>query len=94
MNIINNFFLYIFILVPIFLITGPALPDITITICGIFFLLYFTFLEKNFNFIKDKFFIVTIIFWLSIIFISFFAINKSKSFQDSIIFFRLLISVI
>jgi len=91
MNIINNFFLYIFILVPIFLITGPALPDITITICGIFFLLYFTFLEKNFNFIKDKFFIVTIIFWLSIIFISFFAINKSKSFQDSIIFFRLLI---
>ncbi len=91
MNIINNFFLFMFILVPVFLITGPALPDITISVCGIFFMFYFLFLKKNFNFIKDKFFIVTIIFWLSIIFISFFAIYKYKSFQDSIIFFRLLI---
>jgi len=91
MKITNNFFLLIFMLVPILLITGPALPDISITLCVIFFLFNFIILKKNYSFLKDSFFLVSIIFWFSIIFISFFAFNKSSSFQDSIIFIRLLI---
>jgi len=91
MSIINNFFLFIFMLLPVFLITGPALPDIVITFCSIFFLFSFIFLKKDYKFLKDKFFLISIIFWLSIIFISFFAFNKTKSFQDSVIFIRLLI---
>ena len=91
MNITNNFFLIIFMLVPFFLITGPAIPDITITLCSIFFLYNFIILKKDYKFLKDKFFIISIIFWFSIIFISFFALNKTRSFQDSIIFFRILI---
>ena len=77
-------------LVPFFLITGPAIPDIIITICSIYFLFTFIILRKDYEFLKDKLFIASIIFWFSIIFISFFAFNKFKSFQDSIIFIRLL----
>ncbi len=91
MKITHNLFLLVFMLVPVLLITGPALPDISITICALFFLFNFMILKKNFNFIKDNFFLVSILFWFSIIYISFFALDKTRSFQDSIIFIRLLI---
>ena len=87
----DKYFIFIFMLVPIFLITGPAIPDLIISFCAIYFLFTFMILKKDYVFLKDKFFFISIIFWLSIIFISFFAYNKPKSFQDSIIFFRLLI---
>ena len=90
MTLTNNIFIYLFMLVPFFLITGPAIPDIIITICSIYFLFTFIILRKDYEFLKDKLFIASIIFWFSIIFISFFAFNKFKSFQDSIIFIRLL----
>jgi len=91
MKITNNFFLLIFMFVPVLLITGPALPDISITFCALFFLFNFIILKKDYNFFKDNFFLVSIIFWFSIIFISFFAFDKTRSFQDSLIFIRLLI---
>ena len=91
MKITDNFFLLVFMLVPVFLITGPALPDISITICALFFLFNFIILKKNYIFLKDNFFLISIIFWFSIIFISFFAFDKTSSFQDSIIFIRLLL---
>lgn len=82
---------FFFILIPIFLITGPAIPDIIISLCGIYFLFSFIILKKKYNFLKDKIFIFSILFWLSILFISVFAYNKITSFQDSIIFLRFLI---
>ena len=91
MKIINNFFLLAFMFVPVLLITGPALPDISITFCLLFFLFNFIFLKKDYNFLKDSFFLVSILFWFSIIFISFYALDKIQSLQDSIIFIRLLI---
>ena len=56
MKIADNFFLLIFMLVPGLLITGPALPDISITVCALFFLLNFIILKKDYNFLKDNFF--------------------------------------
>src|SRR6056300_1164370 len=91
MKITNNFFLLIFMFVPVLLITGPALPDISITFSALFFLFNFIILKKDYNFFKDNFFLVSIVFWFSILFISFFAFDKVRSFQDSIIFIRLLI---
>ena len=91
MLVTNKIFSIIFALVPILLITGPALPDITITFCAIYFLITFIIINRDYDFLKDKFFLISIFFWLSIIFISFFAFDKIKSFQDSIIFIRLLI---
>lgn len=90
MTFTNNFFSLIFMLVPFLLITGPALPDIAVTFSIIFFLFYFIIIKKDYKFLKDKYFLISVIFWFSIIVISFFAFNKTKSFQDSLIFFRLL----
>lgn len=88
---INNIFIYLFLLVPLFLITGPALPDIIITFSAIYFLLYFIFIKKNYFIFKEKLFLVSIFFWLILILISFFAVNRIESFQDSIIFIRFLL---
>ena len=87
----DKLFTIFFMLVPFFLITGPALPDIIITFSSIYFLIIFLGINKNYEFVKDKFFLISIFFWLSIIFISFFSYDKIKSFQDSIIFIRFLI---
>jgi len=87
----EKFFSYIFLLVPLFLITGPAVPDIVITTSVIFSIFYFIFLKKNEEILKINFFIISIVFWSSLLLISFFSYNKMNSFQDSIIFIRFLL---
>ena len=87
----ERFFSYVFLLVPLFLITGPAVPDIVITSSVIFSIFYFIFLKKNEEILKTNFFIISIIFWGSLLLISFFSYNKINSFQDSIIFIRFLL---
>ena len=87
----ERFFSYIFLLVPLLLITGPAAPDIVISSSVIFSIFYFIFLKKNKEILKINFFIISIIFWGSLILISFFSYNKINSFQDSMIFIRFLL---
>ena len=87
----ERFFSYIFLLVPLFLITGPAVPDIVITTSVIFSIFYFIFLKKNEEILKINFFIISVVFWSSLLLISFFSYNKINSFQDSIIFIRFLL---
>ena len=87
----ERFFSYIFLLIPLFLITGPAIPDIVVTTSVIFSIFYFIFLKKNEEILKLNFFIISIIFWSSLILVSFFSYNKLNSFQDSIIFIRFLL---
>ena len=48
-NKISNFFLFFILLLPITFITGPAIPDITITLSIIFFFTVFFFKEKKEN---------------------------------------------
>ncbi len=82
---------YLFLLIPFFLITGPAIPDIIISTGGIFGILYIIFLNKYKKILQFNILRITILFWISLIFISFFAYNKTISFQDSIIFIRFLL---
>ena len=82
---------YLFLLIPLFLITGPAIPDIIIVI-GVLFGIFYCFFFKTYeDFVKIDLFRATILFWLSLIFISIFAYNKINSFQDSFIFIRFLL---
>ncbi len=90
MQITEKFFYYLFLLVPLFLITGPALPDIVITLGLIFGIIYFVYYKEYSELIKINFIRVSFIFWLSLIFISFFSYNKTNSFQDALIFIRFL----
>ena len=52
-NYINILFIYLFILLPLTLITGPAIPDLTITFGGIFALVWII-LNENFKFKKGQ----------------------------------------
>ena len=85
----ERFFSYIFLLVPLFLITGPAVPDIVITLSVIFSIFYFLFLKKNEEILKINFLLYQLFFGKSLS-ISF-SYNKINSFQDSIIFIRFLL---
>ena len=84
---ISLYFLY---LLPISLITGPAIPDISISLICILFLIN-TFHYKEYWWIKEGWVQIGILFWLSLIFISFFADNKFLSFVNSIIFIRFIL---
>ena len=90
MQLSEKFFSFLFLLIPLFLITGPALPDIVITLGLIFGIIYFIYYKEFAELIKINFIKISVIFWLSLIFISFFSYNKTNSFQDALIFVRFL----
>ena len=87
----KNILSYLYLLIPLFLITGPAIPDIVITFSVLFGIFYILYQKEYKNFIKLNFLRISIIFWLSLILISFFSYNKTNSFQDSLIFIRFLL---
>jgi len=87
----EKLFNYLFLLIPLFLITGPAAPDIAITLSIIFGIIYIIHFKEFEILLKNSFFKISIIFWLSLLFISFFSYNKINSFQDSIFFIRFLL---
>ena len=90
MQLSGKFFSFLFLLIPLFLITGPALPDIVITLGLIFGIIYFVYHKEYSELIKNNFIRISFIFWLSLIIISFFSYNKTNSFQDAFIFIRFL----
>jgi len=90
-NHISIFFIFLILILPISLITGPAIPDLTITFSGIFFLFFIFYKNVYKNIFSEKIFIFSIIFWIYLNFISFYAENMELSFRDSIIFFRILL---
>lgn len=77
-------------LLPISLLTGPAIPDISITIIAILFLIN-SFILHNFEWLKEKWVVAGLAFWISLIFISFFSIDVSNSLQNAFIFIRYII---
>ena len=88
---IEFFFLLFLLILPMTLITGPAIPDITITSSGVFFLFYIYNKKIYSTLLKDRFFIVSFIFWIYLLFVSIQAENHYLSFRDSFIFIRLLL---
>jgi len=101
-KIINNFMLsyikfdlrkisiILLYLLPISLLTGPAIPDISVTLICTFFLLNSIF-NRNFDWIKNHWIIASLFFWFSLIFTSFFSNNYSVSFAESLIFIRYIV---
>ncbi len=61
-----NFPVFLFSLIPFFLITGPFLSDLTISLISLLFLIY-CFKKKNFAYFKNKFFYIFLIFWIYLI---------------------------
>ena len=88
---VKNIFIFLILLIPLFLITGPALPDIIVSLSVLFGISYLFYLKKYKEINNIGFFNISIYLWFSLIFISLFSYNKITSFQDSIIFLRFLL---
>ncbi len=86
-NILN----YIYFFIPLFLITGPALPDISITI---FILIIIIFKRNLIRKINEPWMFFLFLLWLWFLIISFFAYNFEKSIIDAIIFGRFIFFII
>ena len=83
----QNISTWLVYLLPITLITGPAIPDISITLIALMFVAH-SILTWNVSWIKKSWIKTGIFFWISILFVSFFAYNKQTSLIESFIFIR------
>jgi len=90
MQTTRKLFAFFLILLPLSLISGPAIPDITITLSSIFFLIYLIFNKNIKHLIEYNWFKVSIVFWLYLLFASLFAFNIFEAFSNSLIFIRYL----
>ena len=77
----------LFSLLPFFLITGPFLSDLSISLIGLLFLSY-CFYKKNFSFFKNKFFYFFLFFWVYLLLNSLFNNFNFASLKISFFYFR------
>ncbi len=92
--ILNKIYFFIWLLIPIALITGPAIPDILLVLFCLLFVYQFIFKPKKMNQLDEKWMIILGILWIWFIFISFFAHDFMTSFSDALIFIRFIIFII
>jgi O-antigen ligase len=81
---------YLTVLLPFFLLTGPFLPDLAISLCGILFIinLFFNSFNNFYIYFKNKFFIFFILFWFTIIFSSLMSSDILYSLETSFFYIR------
>ena len=77
----------LFSLIPFFLITGPFLSDLSISLISLLFLAY-CIKEKNFSNFKNKYFYFFLIFWSYLIFNSLINNFNFNSLKISFFYFR------
>ena len=75
---------------PLFLLTGPFLPDLTIVICALSFL-YITVKHKIYYYFNNFFFKIFIIFWIYITLTSLISDNILFSLKSSFFYLRFII---
>ena len=78
-----TFPVFIFSLIPFFLITGPFLSDLAISLISLIFLFY-CLKKKNFSFFKNKYFYIFLIFWIYLLMNSIFNNLNIDSFKIAI----------
>ena len=88
-----NFPIILFSLIPFFLITGPFLSDLSISIISLLFISY-CLKNKNFSYFKNRYFYFFLIFWFYLIFNSLINNFNFDSLKISFFYFRYGIFVI
>jgi O-antigen ligase len=86
-SVFYNFPVILFILIPFFLITGPFLSDLSISLISLLFLIYCV-KENNFSYFKNKFFYFFLIFWGYLVFNTLINNFNIDSFKISFFYFR------
>ena len=83
----------LFSLIPFFLVTGPFLSDLSVSLISLIFL-YYCLKKKNFSYFKNKYFYFFLIFWFYLIFNSLIINFNLDSLKISFFYFRYGIFVI
>ena len=74
-------------LIPLFLVTGPFLPDLSLTICSLVYLIYIL-LSKQVYVFRNSIFIFFLIFYFTILLSSFLSENIFVSLRSSLPYIR------
>ena len=64
--IFYKFPIILFICIPLFLITGPFLSDLSVSLIALLFMI-FCVKKKNFSYFKNKYFYFFLVFWIYLI---------------------------
>ena len=89
-NLIINYFLFLFSIIPISILIGPSISLINILIIDISFL-FFIIKSKNFSFFKNKNFKYLLILFVYLVFNSIISLDLSLSAARNLGFFRILV---
>lgn len=89
---INKFISILIIFLPVLLISGPFLSDLSITLISIFFL-YKVFRDKLFYIFNNKYFYILIFFYVYLVLNGIFNNSNSDSLRVSIFYIRFIIFV-
>ena len=71
-----NFSAILFLSIPLFLITGPLIPDLFLVIISLNFI-FLTYTNKKFKIFKNKFFLLSLLFCLMVTLVSILSLNNS-----------------
>ncbi len=82
-----NFSVLIVCLIPLALLTGPAIPDFFCTIVGIIFI-FLSIKNKDFKFFNNNFVKIYFIFLVFLNFIALFSEYSLFSYQSTVVYFR------
>ncbi|WP_440677262.1 O-antigen ligase family protein [Candidatus Pelagibacter sp. HIMB1587] len=82
-----TFPVYLFSLIPFFLITGPFLSDLAISLVALIFLAY-CYKRNDYSYFKNRYFYIFLIFWIYLVFNSLFNNLNFDSLKISIFYFR------
>ncbi len=85
--IFYNFPVILFCLIPLFLVTGPFLSDLSISIIGLLYIIYCV-KKKDFSYFKNKYFYFFLIFWIYLNANSFINNFNLDSLKISFFYFR------
>ncbi len=86
----NKYGRYLIYFLPFFLLTGPFLPDLAISILGILFI-YLCFKKDLKKYYLNNFTLFFFIFYLYLLFSSFFSVDAAYSIQSIIFYFRFIL---
>ena len=79
----------LFLSIPLFLITGPLIPDLFLVIISLNFI-FLTYTNKKFKIFKNKFFLLSLLFCLMVTLVSILSLNNS-SIQSGAFYFRFIL---
>jgi len=87
LNKLENFYIFLFSIIPLSIIIGPSISLVNILFLGIIFLIYVSNKKYN-NFYSNQTFVILILIYFYLIFNSFIAVDFEKSMPRNFGFFR------